>query len=311
MVTPRSGDWNLRAQTDAFLADLEGEFLVSPATCQAYQTDCLRFLSFLERTLNRPPTLLDFNTPSVAQFLAAETALGHKASTVLRRRSSLARCFRFLQKANPDWSSHFRLPSSEEIIQRAGTPAVTAGPATLDPIEVERLWTTLVAARTPRARRDHAILAILIELGLSVSDLVQLNLKDLDIRKNKARLVLRGRYPHWVFLGPAAVPVQRYLSDGRPELNRHPEEPALFLNQSGKRLTRQRIWQALRRWGRQAGIETPLSPRLVRNTAAAQLKATGKPLPEIQALLGHRSRLSTQALLQRLDFRSNETLETS
>jgi integrase/recombinase XerD len=91
------------------------------------------------------------------------------------------------------------------------------------------------------------------------------------------------------------------MQEGRPNLNSAPDDPALFISQSGARMSRQSIWQVLRQMGKAAQLPVTLTPRLVRHTAALNMVRAGRPLPEIQALLGHSNALSTQALLQRLD----------
>jgi integrase/recombinase XerD len=126
-------------------------------------------------------------------------------------------------------------------------------------------------------------------------------LSDLDLN---AGLLHLNTYPNndfWLPLGSATESLRRYLEEGRRDLNPQPDEPALFISQMGGRISRQGIWQILRYWGKLTDPPIDLSPRVVRHTAAVRMARKGRPLDEIQALLGHSNPLSTQALLRRLE----------
>jgi integrase/recombinase XerD len=105
--------------------------------------------------------------------------------------------------------------------------------------------------------------------------------------------------------------MERYLLEGRPELNHRADEKALFISQMDGRMSRQGIWQVLRHWGGMVKPPILLSPRLVRHTAALRMAQTGRTIAEIQSLLGHRNPLSTRALLRRLETACGERPELS
>jgi integrase/recombinase XerD len=155
-------------------------------------------------------------------------------------------------------------------------------------------------SRRSPASRDHAIFALLLETGLSVSALISLNLSDVDMRRGKIHLRLSDDEDCWLSLGDASKPLETYLREGRPEFHRVSGEPALFISQVGTRITRQGIWQILGYWGKQAGLPYILSPRLIRHTAVWRMTSSGRTIEQIQALIGHRNPLSTRALLYRL-----------
>jgi integrase/recombinase XerD len=166
--------------------------------------------------------------------------------------------------------------------------------------QIQQLETLIQTSPRPRARRDHAILTLLLETGLSVGTLIALNLTDLDLRAGKLHIRTEEGEDTWLPLSSATAVMKRYVEEGRPDLNREPNEPALFISQMNGRMSRQGIWQILRYWGRLLSPPVVLSPRLVRHTAALHMARNGRPLSEIQALLGHSNPLSTQALLRRL-----------
>jgi integrase/recombinase XerD len=142
---------------------------------------------------------------------------------------------------------------------------------------------------------------LLLETGLSVGALVRLDLDDVDLHLGCVVLPGENGKTNCLSLGTAALALDFYLREGRPELNHHPDEKALFISQMSGRLSRQGLWQILRHWGRKAEPPIDLSPRLVRNTAALRMSQAHRPVDEIQALLGHDNSLSTQALIRRLE----------
>ena len=143
-------------------------------------------------------------------------------------------------------------------------------------------------------------MSLLLETGLSVADLVELDLSDLDLRAGRLHIVRVHGTDKWLPLGKSTDIVARYIREGRPELNPQPNEPALFVSQMGSRMSRQGIWQILNHWGKLADPPINISPRKVRHTAALRMSQAGRSLEEIQTLLGHSNPLSTQALLRRL-----------
>jgi integrase/recombinase XerD len=174
-------------------------------------------------------------------------------------------------------------------------------PKLLSESQISRLERTFESSKSHRARRDQAILTLLLETGLSVGDLVNLDLSDLDLRAGRLHIIRTQSNDKWLPLGKATKIVDLYLREGRPELNPQQNEPALFVSQLGGRMSRQGIWQILNHWGKLMDPPIKLSPRKVRHTAALRMAHAGRSLDEIQTLLGHSNPLSTQALLRRLD----------
>jgi site-specific recombinase XerD len=167
--------------------------------------------------------------------------------------------------------------------------------------QVASIMQAIETSPRARARRDQAILSLLLETGLSVGSLVRLDLDDLDLSQGWLNVSGENEKSNRLPLGQAAAALQGYLEEGRPELNHQPDEKALFVSQMDGRISRQGVWQILRHWGRKAVPPIDLSPRLVRNTAALRMLKAGHPTREIQARLGHANFLSTQALLRRLE----------
>ncbi|HSO27601.1 MAG TPA: tyrosine-type recombinase/integrase [Anaerolineales bacterium] len=289
----------MEEQVSAFLANPEFTLTYSSSTRLAYQNDLYRFMRFLERKEVRTPVVADFTAESVAEFLAEEKAAGRKPSTILRRRASLRRFAAYLHEQCPEWAPQFnaRQQIIDDIIETA-TPVTEARYLTKE--QVQALWTVMEPNQHPRAWRDRAILALLLESALSVGNLLALDLPDLDAQNFCLRIPDAEGQDYWLTLKEAAKALAKYLTDGRPELNYQPDEPALFISQNGGRMSRQGVWQVLRHWGKKAGLPFTLSPRLVRHTAVVLLMDDALDITTIQTLLGHSNPLSTHALLRRL-----------
>lgn len=290
----------MEAHIKAFLVSLENQPTYTESTRMAYAGDLRVFTNYLKETLHRSPILEDLNGKQVAAFLEAERQEGKRKSTLLRRRATLRRFALFLDQEGSLKKDFLEEGMSliDETISR-----VSSGPpaAFLTPAQTKELWAIIETSHRPRARRDQAILSLLLETGLSVCTLIELNLSDLDLPNGRLRLTQENGVDVWSSLGESAPILERYLHEGRPELHHKPDEPALFISQLGKRISRQGVWQILRHWGRMIDQDINLSPRMVRHTAAVRMSLNGRPLNEIQTLLGHSNPLSTQALLRRLE----------
>jgi integrase/recombinase XerD len=232
-------------------------------------------------------------------FLETERLSGRRQSTLVRRRASLRRFAAYLVDQGLLEAGTFG--PTTKLIEAPMIEAETLPKSqSLSDGELGKLWIALESSKRPHAKRDMAILALLLETGLSVGTLVALDLDDIELHEGSLRLRLDGGQEVWLLPGKASELIQRYILEARPELNHAPGEPALFISQTGERMSRQGVWQVLRRWGRVTELPITLSPRLARHTAVIDLVQAGRPIDEIQAMLGHSNPLSTQALLRRL-----------
>ena len=177
-------------------------------------------------------------------------------------------------------------------------PRVPAGiPKALREAEVEALLAA-VAGDEPRALRDRAILEVLYASGMRITELVALDLADLDLASNLVRVFGKGAKERIVPIGRAAENALRdYLERGRPELvgngpRRREAGTAVFLNARGTRLTRQGCWGIVRDAGRRAGLGDRVHPHVLRHSCATHLVDHGADIRVVQEVLGH-ARVST------------------
>jgi integrase/recombinase XerD len=285
---------------NAFLASLDTPTAYSPSTRMAYASDLRIFLDYLKEKLGRPPKLSDLRAEHVADFLNYEHQAGRRKSTLMRRRATIRRFADYLNSQGELPDKSLDLDSDlidQTIYEISSTPACSC----LSDSQVKNLWAIVEKSNRPRGIRDQAILSLILETGLSVGTLVALNLSDLDMVNGRINLSQENGEDAWMPLGDSVQYLERYINKGRPELHHKPDEPALFVSQLGRRISRQGIWQILKHWGRLIDPKITLSPRVIRHTAALQMALNGRPVNEIQTLLGHSNPLSTQALLRRLE----------
>ncbi len=152
-----------------------------------------------------------------------------------------------------------------------------------------------IPARTPLELRDRAMLELAYSCGLRAEELVDLELRSLDFESERVRVVGKGSKTRLVPVGePAQAAIRRYLDRGRPALANRPDEPALLLSKSGRRLHTSDVRRRLQLWVRQASIAGGVSPHTLRHSFATHLLQGGADLRSIQELLGHSSISTTQ-----------------
>ncbi len=300
----------METQVNAFLVSLTTQSVYAESTRLAYASDLRVFLKYLRETLLHPPQLSDLNPKQVALFLESERRAGRRYSTLVRRWVTLRRFTSYLCQQGVLGVDPLAADSDliAEII--SSVPSLPS-PQCLTPDQITRLCSVIEASPRPRARRDLAIMMLLLETGLSVGALTALDLEEIDLQSGKVHVLLDNRGDAWLTMGKATQPMERYLQEGRPELSHRSNEKALFISQMDGRMSRQGIWQVLRHWGQKVTPPILLSPRLVRHTAALRMVLNGRTIAEIQSLLGHRNPLSTRALLRRLAFACREYQEKS
>ena len=300
----------METQVNAFLASLEAQPAYAESTRLAYASDLRVFLKYLMDTLRRPPQLPDLNPGQVARFLESERQSGRRYSTLVRRWVTLRRFAAYLSRQG--LLAVDALAADSDLIDGIiSSVSPIPAPQCLTPGQITRLCSVIEASPRPRARRDLAILMLLLETGLSVGALTALDLPEINLQAGKVHILLDDREDAWLSMGNATQSLERYLLEGRPELSHRTDEKALFIRQLEGRMSRQGIWQVLRHWGRMVTPPILLSPRLVRHTAALRMAQTGRTITEIQSLLGHSNPLSTRALLRRLAVACGERPEIS
>ena len=140
---------------------------------------------------------------------------------------------------------------------------------------------------TPKGIRDKAMLEMLYATGIRVSELISLNITDVNLSAGVIRCQGRDK-ARMIPMYPAAVrALTEYINFIRPQMIAAPDEQALFVNVSGERMSRQGFWKLIKNYQTKAGIEKTITPHTLRHSFAAHLLENGADIHAIQEMLGH------------------------
>ncbi len=280
----------LGTQIQRFLDHLTVERGLSPNTIAAYRRDLAKYRSFLAARDVRDARSV--NDRAVAAFVAQLSASKHhdgkpyRATSVVRALSSVRSLHRFLIREG----GATRDPSSGVV--RPKLPRSLPHPISVD--EVMRLLAAPPVG-TPAGIRDRAVLETLYGAGLRISELVGLDVDDVDLDEGSVRVLGKGSKEREVPLGRyAREAVEAYLRGARPAFAGPRSRSALFLNQRGGRLTRQGCSKILEAHAERAGIRKRVTPHTLRHSFATHLLEGGADVRVVQELLGHASVATTQ-----------------
>lgn len=196
--------------------------------------------------------------------------------------------------------SFYRYLLREELIKDNPLEEVTSPkldkrlPIVLTTDEVTRLLEAPITDK-PGGQRDKAILELLYASGLRVSEIVNLNLNQVDLSEKEIRVVGKGNKERVVLMGePAAKSLSIYINNGRTKLLGGKKSVAVFINRSGQRLIERRIQKIMDHYARVANINRKIHPHVLRHTFATHMLDGGADLRVVQELLGHASLSTTQ-----------------
>ena len=295
-----------RSSAQPGLKDLSRQFLsflrynrnVSPHTVRAYDTDVTQFLAHLGSRHQRPVselTVAEFDADGVRGYMKELKDRDNRNSSQARRRAAVRAFAKYLVREEllaDDPTSIVGAPRKEQML-----------PAHLGLEEVRRLLDA-VDVSSPAGRRDRAILELFYASGLRLSELVGMDLEDLNLSGRMVRVRGKGGKERLVPFNPHAAEAMRAMLGDRQSAKGvdvrgskgargRPRTP-LFLNQRGGRLTTRSVDRLVRRYVREAAIPQGISPHALRHTFATHLLQAGADLRAIQELLGHASLSTTQ-----------------
>ncbi len=279
----------MREQLDLFLSHLANERQLSPNTTSAYRTDLEQFVQFMEQKGHTSWTVLDRN--EVLQFLIFLRERRYATSTLARRTAAVKSFCTFL---------HSQGILSIDPTAELDSPRVDRSPPrSITVTLVDELLELPLTSTGPEAFRDKAMLEVLYATGMRVSELVALNVDDVDTEAECLRCGDQIKQRMLPIHGSSLTALEEYNDIGRPQLARgnREVETALFLNHRGKRLTRQGFWLILKRYADKLGVQD-LTPHTLRHSFASHMLANGADLRSVQTLLGHASISTTQIYQQ-------------
>lgn len=266
-----------------FIEYLKTERRASSHTIRSYEDDLALYCGYLAEALGEGADPTGSDAMRLRRYAAWLSSRGYAPSTMARRLASLRSYFRYLRREGvitADPSAGLRNPKQGKRLPRL-----------LRVDEVIRLLEA-VPLETAAGVRDRAMLEVLYGGGLRVSELVGLELGDLDVDTDLVRVRGKGRRERLCPLGEVASAwVRHWVSLRQPK---DPREPALFLNQRGTRLTARSVGRLLEAHLVRAGLVDAASPHTLRHSFATHLLDGGADLRSVQELLGHRKLTTTQ-----------------
>ena len=266
-----------------FRQHLEVERNLSPHTVKAYLRDLSQFEAFITQTLDCPidAACLERVDALLLRHYLATLQKGCQRSSVVRKLSSLKTFYRYLERQGVIGSSpvsSVSAPRRQHYLPRVLSAEQTG---------------VLLDARVdayPQLTRDLAICELLYSCGLRVSELTGLDLDSVDLEQRQVRVLGKGSKERILPIGRAACRALGLYLEQRPV----GEEPGLFLNYRGGRLTTRSIQRLLKRRLLQLNLSTDVTPHALRHSFATHLLDAGADLRVIQELLGHASLSTTQ-----------------
>ncbi|HWP80722.1 MAG TPA: tyrosine recombinase [Candidatus Acidoferrum sp.] len=274
------------SQLTDFMSYLETKKHSSANTLQSYKRDILQFISFANE--HGVHSFADVSS-DIASAYFEDLKLTKAPSTVSRVSASIHTLYKFLQ-ANG-------LVSGNPFLEVKRDKCKRALPQILSKTEVELLLEQPDVSEF-KGLRDRCMLEVLYATGIRVSELVDLNIEDVNLSIGFIRC-RAGEKERIVPLYPLAIRfVMDYLNTARPIFATASSGNALYLNMSGERLTRQGFWKLLKKYQQTADIRTRITPQTLRHSFAAHLLENGADLKSIQEMLGHTDIATTQIYSQ-------------
>jgi len=281
-------DVTAASQTADFFAHLANERRLSLLTIKHYQRDLKVFADFCDKQgLDHWPKITAHH---IRQLIAAQHRAGLSGRTIARLLSAIRTFYQYLireQVAEHNPATGISAPKSPHRL-----------PRTLDTDQVARLLE--INDDTPLGVRDRALLELFYSSGLRLSELVSLNLHDVDLADATVRVTGKGAKTR-------IIPVGRYALDalGRWVGIRAGlagvDEPAMFVGRTGKRLTNRAVQARVKLWAQRQGVDFKVHPHMLRHSFASHLLESSGDLRAVQELLGHADIATTQ-IYTHLDF---------
>lgn len=278
-----------------FLTFMSVEKGASGNTVAAYKNDLQQFDSFITSLNgNSNGKVRDWDKTErdlIVEYLLALRKKNYAEATVARKVAALKSFFQYLQAEGTIHGN----PAESLASPRVGRTL----PKPLSVTQVDELLEQPMKRNTPESKRDRAMLELLYAAGLRVSELVSLNVEDLNTSGPYVRCMGKGSKERTIPIHEqAASAVVAYLDDGRAALVKGRKESALFVNRRGERLTRQGFWLILKQYAKEANIASPVTPHTLRHSFATHMLRGGAPLRNVQELLGHANISTTQVYTQ-------------
>lgn len=272
------------SEFEVYLRDIKKS---SANTLESYMRDIRQFASYCDTVKLR--TLSSVKAPLINDYIVYLQNAGKSSATLTRILASLRCYFAFLNS--------IEITSSDPIKDIKLEREKKKLPEVLTSKEVS----TLLAqpnARDLKGCRDKAMLELLYATGIKVSELISIEVQDLNLSVGVLHLH-NGKTDRFIPLYPDAIKsLSNYCNNVRDIVVLNSDTTALFTNMSGEPMTRQGLWKIIKYYAEKANIKKDITPHTIRHSFATHLLENGAPLKDIQEILGHSDLSSTQIYAQ-------------
>ena len=269
-----------------FLDFLQKDKKLSENTLQSYNRDIKLYGNYLE---SNNLDMLETDEDSIKTYLESLKENGKAVSTVSRNLASLRSFYQYLHKTKyvtEDPTVNLESPK----IERKPPKVLTA-----DQVELLLEQPKCVDLK---GYRDKAMLELVYATGIRVTELISLNIEDINLENGYIKCSSRTKQ-RIIPIGNLAInALKDYIDKSREVLLKSEDDTALFVNMNGQRLTRQGFWKIIKQYKAQANIDVDITPHTLRHSFAVHLLENGAELRAIQEMLGHSDISSTQVYAQ-------------
>lgn len=269
---------------EAYLREVKN---ASQNTLSSYMRDIRQLSDYLET--HHELELDKASADDLAEYIDWLRGNGKSVATVSRAIASLKGFYSFLVS-----NSYILENPAAKLVPDKGTHKL---PQILTSKEVELLLEQ-PKCTDAKGYRDRAMLELLYATGIRVSELIALNISDVNTSAGVIRCVSKEKERYIPLYQTAIKALAEYIDFIRPQMLALPNEPALFVNVSGERMSRQGFWKIIKSYQQKAHIDKTITPHTLRHSFAAHLLENGADLHSIQEMLGHADISSTQIYSQ-------------
>jgi integrase/recombinase XerD len=270
---------------EQFIQYLADEKRYSSNTLMAYRNDLVQFHQFVMNTRSYTTSWARVDSLLIQAYLLDLKAREYSPASIARKVAALKSFYFYLTQQH--------VMATNPTLDLEAPHVTKQPPRTLTHKQVSALLSA-PAEPTPKGLRDRAMLEVMYATGLRVTELVTLDVRDVDFEKGMLRIGASTRERTVPLSESAQNALRTYMFRARLGYGAPPETGPLFVNPRGEALTRQGVWLILKQYVAQAGIETPVTPHSLRHAFATHRLEQGSSLQDVQRMLGHAHLSTTQ-----------------
>ena len=295
----------MRKEIDAFISYMHEQRQTSENTEAAYARDLRKLMEYVQQesdqgTMNEGHAVTSFAQVSAEQlqaYILELEAQGRKAATISRFIASAKAFFAWQVTEGMRGDNPAKGLKAPKIDKKP--------PEILSEEEIKRLLDQ-PASHVPKELRDKAMIELLYATGIRVSELISLELSDVNLQLEYVTCRDGHKERTVPFGDTARQALELYLEKSRPRLVEDESSRLLFTNCSGEPMSRQGFWKIVKYYGKQAGLGSDITPHTLRHSFAAHLLGNGADLKSVQELMGHSDISTTQVYMQLSDRKIRE-----